>query len=205
MLSQLSPRLQLYTMYCVTIKICRLHYPLKTLSANWMLLAFLDLDMHVKERFVSSRHDYSCLSWLYVQYGTFQQLEWILGKLRDWNCYFVGRYLPRGVFHRKGIEFDNFFAEISSQTRLPLCEKGRGRLSNYANRKPMAKGCLSVFPEILAELLLTGDSLLTFMWILQMRLRLTCNFVSRYFPRGVFETSHWKGIVFDNVFAEISS
>ena len=123
MLSQLSPRLQLCTMYCVTIKIYRLHYSLKTLSAIWMLLAFLDLDMHVKERFVSSRHDFSCLSWLYVQYGTFQQLEWILGKLRDWNCYFVGRYLPRGVFHRKGIEFDNFLRRFHHKQDCPCVKK----------------------------------------------------------------------------------
>ena len=66
-------------------------------------------------------------------------------------------HLSRGVLETnnpKGIEFDNFFAEISSWTRLPLYEHARGRPLNQSNKQPVE------LSEILAELLLKRDILI---------------------------------------------
>lgn len=70
------------------------------------------------------------------------------------------------------IESHDFFADISSWTRPPLCEKSGGRPSNQANKQLVAKASLSVFPQILTELPLVRDiSFNINIWKLPMRLK----------------------------------
>lgn len=72
----------------------------------------------------------------------------------------MGRYFHEVIFqtsHRKRIEFDNFFADISSCTRLcPCVKKPEGTLKIKQTNNRWLK-LVEVFSEILAELLLIRD------------------------------------------------
>ena len=87
--------------------------------------------------------------------------KFIPGSCRwDWSKYVTSSVAP---FHEvsfrhlvgKGSNLLLLFfsAEISSWTRLPLCEKARESPSIQANKQSAAKASQSVFPEIFAELL----------------------------------------------------
>ena len=89
-------------------------------------------------------------------------------------------------------------ADFSSWTRLPSCEEAWGHpLSPAANKQPVTKAGRSVSTEI-PTTFGTRHSFWHSWGNFRWDWGKICYSIDHYLPWGVFYTSHWKGIEFDN-------